>query len=154
MSSGVIPFRKNTVPTVHSEAMPTFTAEQIPGVLTAAGWFKQNGTSPGHGTAPHPLTDPLGTLTAHDTTGLLMAQWRAALADLPLEECFLRMMKAYEIGRGCGFDVTSPDQPGAFIVWGSARNQVDGFGNAVSPQVGEFIGSRLRAILHGAEVAA
>jgi hypothetical protein len=33
-------------------------------------------------------------------------------------------------------------------VWGSARNQVDGFGNAVSPQVGAWIGARLRAVLH------
>jgi len=31
---------------------------------------------------------------------------------------------------------------------GSARNQVDGYGNAVSPPVGEFLGGRLRAILH------
>ena len=154
VSSGVIPYRKNTLPTLHSEAMPTFTSEQIPAVLTAAGWYKQNGTSPDHGTAPHPLTDPLGTLTATDTTALLMAQWRASLAGLPLEDCFYRMMAAHEIGRGCGFDVDFPDYSGSFTVWGSARNQVDGFGNAVSPQVGAWIGTRLRAILHRAEAAA
>jgi site-specific DNA-cytosine methylase len=148
VSSGVIPYRKNTVPTVHGEAMPTFTSEQIPGLLTAAGWYKQNGTSPNHGTAPHPVTDPLGTLTAHDTTALLMAQWRATLAELPLEDCFYRMMGAHEIGRGCGFDVDFNDYRGTFTVWGSARNQVDGFGNAVSPQVGAWIGSRLRAVIH------
>jgi DNA (cytosine-5)-methyltransferase 1 len=148
VSSGVVPYRKNTVPTVHGEAMPTFTSEQIPGILTAAGWYKQNGTSPGHGTAPHPVTDPLGTLTATDTTALLMAQWRASLAELPLEDCFYRMMAAHEIGRGCGFDVDFNDYRGTFKVWGSARNQVDGFGNAVSPQVGTWIGDRLRAVLH------
>lgn len=153
VSSGVLPFRKNTLPAMATEAMPTFTSDQIPGLLSAAGWFKQNGPT-GNETAPHPLTDPLGTLTAHDTTALLMANWRAALAELPLEECYFRMMRAYEIGRGCGFDVDFPDQPGSFIVWGSARNQTDGFGNAVSPQVGEHIGSRLRAILHRAEAAA
>lgn len=147
VSSGVIPFRKNTVPTVHAEAMPTFTSDQIPGLLSAAGWFKQNGST-GNETAPHPLTDPLGTLTAHDTTALLMAQWRATLAELPLEDCYFRMMRAYEIGRGCGFDVDFPGYSGTFIVWGSARNQVDGFGNAVSEQVGMFFGCRLRAILH------
>jgi site-specific DNA-cytosine methylase len=147
VSSGIVPFRKNTVPTVHSEAMPTFTSDQIPGLLTAAGWFKQNGIT-GNETAPHPLTDALGTLTARDTTALLVAQWQAALADLPLEECYFRMMKANEVGRGCGFDVDFPGHKGRFIVWGSARNQVDGFGNAVSPQVGEWIGSRLRAIVH------
>lgn len=151
LSSGVIPYRKNTLPTAHSEAMPTFTSEQIPAVLTAAGWYKQNGTSPDHGTAPHPLTDPLGTLTATDTTALLRAQWKASLSELPLEDCFYRMMAAHEIGRGCGFDVDFNDYKGTFTVWGSARNQVDGFGNAVSPQVGTWIGERLRAILHGAQ---
>ncbi|MFJ8957328.1 DNA cytosine methyltransferase [Streptomyces sp. NPDC102381] len=153
VSSGVIPYRKNTLPTLHSEAMPTFTSEQIPAVLTAAGWYKQNGTSPDHGTAPHPVTDPLGTLTATDTTALLMAQWQASLAELPLEDCFYRMMAAHEIGRGCGFDVTFNDYRGTFTVWGSARNQVDGFGNAVSPQVGTWIGNRLRAVLHRVEAA-
>ncbi|WP_327299930.1 DNA cytosine methyltransferase [Streptomyces sp. NBC_01197] len=153
VSSGVIPYRKNTLPTLHSEAMPTFTSEQIPAVLTAAGWYKQNGTSPDHGTAPHPVTDPLGTLTATDTTALLRAQWQASLADLPLEDCFYRMMAAHEIGRGCGFDVDFNEYRGTFTVWGSARNQVDGFGNAVSPQVGTWIGNRLRAVLHRAEAA-
>jgi site-specific DNA-cytosine methylase len=147
VSSGVIPFRKNTIPVVHSEAMPTVTSDQIPGLLSAAGWFKQNGTT-GNETAPHPLSDPLGTLTARDTTALLMAEWRASLAELPLEECYFRMMAAHEVGRGCGFDVDFGGRKGSFIVWGSARNQVDGFGNAVSPQVGAWIGERLRSILH------
>ncbi|MFB7707965.1 DNA cytosine methyltransferase [Streptomyces sp. NPDC056105] len=148
VSSGVIPYRKHTVPAVHTEPMSTFTAEQIPGLLTAAGWFKQNGTSPGHGTAPHPVTDPLGTLTAHDTTALLTANWGPALSQVPFDECFYRMMAAHEIGRGCGFDVDFRDYAGTFRVWGTARDQVDGFGNAVSPQVGTWIGERLRAVLH------
>lgn len=187
LSSGVVPFRRNTVPTSHAEAMPTVTAEQIPGVLTAAGvmkfnqgadrrvhgvdqpmktvvadgagqallfsgWFKQNG-SHGTETAAHPVTDPLGTLTSRDTTALLTAQWHAMLADLKLEDCYFRMMGPHEIGRGCGFDVDFPSHDGTFIVWGSARNQVDGFGNAVSPPVGEWIGGRLRAILHDEAVA-
>ncbi|MEU5298006.1 DNA cytosine methyltransferase [Streptomyces umbrinus] len=151
VSSGVVPYRKNTVPAVHAEAMPTFTAEQIPGVVSAAGWFKQNGTT-GNETAPHPLSDPLGTLTARDTTALLMAQWRAALTDLPLEDCYFRMMAAHEIGRGCGFDVDFRDYRGTFTVWGPASGQVDGFGNAVSPQVGAWIGSRLRAVIHTSDL--
>jgi DNA (cytosine-5)-methyltransferase 1 len=148
VSSGVIPYRKHTVPAVHTEPMSTFTAEQIPGLLTAAGWFKQNGTSVNHGTAPHPLSDPLGTLTAHDTTALLTGEWGPALSELPFDECFYRMMAAHEIGRGCGFDVDFRDYRGTFTVWGTARDQVDGFGNAVSPQVGTWIGDRLRAVLH------
>ncbi len=153
VSSGLVPFRKNTSPTVHAEAMPTVTSEQRPGVLTAAGWFKQNGATANE-TAPHPVTDPLGTLTARDTTGLLMAEWQASLSQVPLEDCYFRMMAPHEVGRGCGFDVDFPDYKGTFVVWGSARNQVDGYGNAVSPQVGAWIGSRLRAIIHGEDAAA
>jgi site-specific DNA-cytosine methylase len=176
LSSGVVPFRKNTVPTVHAEPMPTVTADQIPGLLTAAGtihnngaagaaagaasqavlfsgWYKQNGTA-GNEPPPHPLTDPLGTLTTRDTTALLTAHWRAALADLALEDCYLRMLGAHEIGRGCGFDVDFPGYQGSFVVWGSARDQVDGFGNAVSPPVGAWISSRLRAVLDRPQGAA
>ncbi len=164
--------------------MPTVTADQIPGVLTAAGlvqfnqgvdrrvsgvdqplktviadntmalmfsgWYKQNG-SEADATAPHPATDPLGTLTARDTTALLHAEWREVLADLKLEDCRLRMMGSHEVGAGCGFDVDFPGHQGTFKVWGSARDQIDGFGNAVSPQVGHWIGSRLRAALHPEE---
>lgn len=121
VSSGIVPYRKNTLPAVHHEAMPTFTSDQIPGLLTAAGTVNE---------------------------AALMAEWRAALKDIPLEECYFRMMAAHEVGRGCGFDVDFGDYRGSFVVWGSARNQVDGFGNAVSPQVGAWIGSRLRAVLH------
>lgn len=121
------------------------------GVLFA-GWYKQNG-SHGVETASHPVADPLGTLTPRDTTALLSAEWRASLADLTLADCYFRMMAAHEIGRGCGFDVTFGDYTGTFLVWGSARDQTDGFGNAVSPQVGEWIGRRLRAALHRAAAA-
>ena len=125
VSSGVIPYRKHTVPTLHGEAMPTFTAEQIPGVLSAA-----------------------GTIGDGVTEAQIASLWQATLAELPLEECYYRMMREYEIGRGCGFDVDFPNYTGTFIVWGSARDQVNGFGNAVSPRVGTWIGNRLRDVLH------
>lgn len=76
-----------------------------------------------------------------------------ALANLTLEECYFRMMAAHEIGRGCGFDVNFGDYQGTYIVWGSARDQVDGYGNAVTPAVGEWIGGRLLPVLHRQEVA-
>lgn len=127
VSSGVIPYRKNTVPTTASEAMPTFTSDQIPGLLSAA-------------------------MAGPDLTGPQMsALWRATLAEMPFEECFYRMMRAHEIGRGCGFDVPFGEHAGTFKVWGTARAQTDGFGNAVSPQVGTWIGERLRAVLHSAQ---
>jgi DNA (cytosine-5)-methyltransferase 1 len=191
LTAGVVAFRKNTVPTVHTEPMPTVTSDQIPGLLTAAGtiknngsieeahyrahpvsdplgtivastsnqallfsgWYKQNGTGP-NATEPHPLADSLGTLTARDTTALLTAEWRAALDELALEDCYFRMLGAHEVGRGCGFDVNFPGYHGEFVVWGSARDQVDGFGNAVSPPVGAWIGSRLRAVLDTPEAVA
>lgn len=152
VSAGVLPFRKNTIPTTHAEVMPTVTSDQIPGLLFS-GWYKQNG-SDADATAAHPASDPLGTLTARDTTALLHAEWREVLADLALEDCSLRMMGAHEVGAGCGFDVDFAGHKGSFIVWGSARDQVDGFGNAVSPAVGWWIGGRLRAALHGGECRA
>lgn len=151
LSTGVVPFRKNTIPTVHAEAMPTVTSDQIPGLLFS-GWYKQNGST-GTETAPHPVTDPLGSLTSRDTTALLLAEWREALADLTLEECYFRMMAAHEIGRGCGFDVTFGDHQGTYKVWGSARDQTDGYGNAVTPSIGWWIGGRMRAALHREQVA-
>ncbi len=118
--------------------------------LLFSGWTKLNGST-GSETSPHPLLDPFGAITARDTTALISAQWQAALADLALEDCYFRMMFAHEIGRGCGFDVDfGPGHKGTWIVWGSARDQVDGYGNAVSPPVGEWIGTRLRAALHQA----
>lgn len=164
LSAGVVPFRKNTVPTVHSESMPTVTADQIPGLLTAAGTIKNNGAIGEAAYRAHPVSDPLGTVVAsaasqallfsgwrEQNNGMLVAEWAAALADLTLEDCYFRMLGAHEIGRGCGFDVDFPDYKGDFIVWGTARNQVDGFGNAVSPPVGAWIGARLRAVLHATE---
>jgi DNA (cytosine-5)-methyltransferase 1 len=191
LSSGVVPFRRNTIPTAHGEAMPTVTAEQIPGILTAAGrvqlngsineaarrtyplerplgtvvgsaitqgllfsgWINNNGDISEAKYRAHPVTDPLGAVTSENSKSLLTAEWHAKLSDLALEDCYFRMMAAHEIGRGCGFDVTFADYTGTFVVWGSPRDQVDGFGNAVSPPVGEWAGSRLRAALHGVDAA-
>lgn len=98
--------------------------------------------------------EAIPTITSEQTPGLLSAEWAAALADITLEDCHFRMLRAYEVGRGCGFDPDFGDQPGTFKVWGAARHQVDGYGNAVSPAVGEWIGRRLRASFHREEVAA
>jgi site-specific DNA-cytosine methylase len=169
VSAGVVPFRQNTVPTVHAEAMPTVTADQRPGLLTAAGTIKNNGAIDEAKYRAHPVSDPLGTIVASASTqGVLfsgwsepviaspaaLAEWRAALADLALEDLYFRMMAAHEIGRGCGFDVDFAGHKGEFIVWGSARAQTDGFGNAVSPPIGTWAGDRLRAVLHRTEAIA
>ena len=170
--------------------MPTVTSDQIPGLLTAAGvvknngsideakyrahpvssplgavtaedskallfsgWIKQNG-SRGDVTSPHPVGDPFGAFTSRDTTSLVTAEWHEILADLELYDCYFRMMRTHEIGRGCGFDVTFGNYQGTFRVWGKDRDQVDGFGNAVSPAIGQWIGGRCHAALHNDRGAA
>lgn len=188
LSAGVLPFRKHTIPTTHVEPMPTQTAEQIPGLLTAAGlvgfnegidrrvksvgeplqtvtaagkhqgvlfggWIKNNGNIDEAKYRAHPFSDPFGAMVSQPAVSVLTAEWRAMLADRRLEDCYLRMLGAHEIGRGCGFDVNFPDHEGTFICWGSERDQTDGFGNAVSPPVGWWIGDRLRAVLHREQVA-
>lgn len=132
------------------DALPTQGGSETLALISAA-WFKQNGGP--NDTAPHPLLDPLGTVTAIDTTGLLTG-WGEALADVPLDDCYFRMLAPHEVGRGCGFDVDFAGHQGTFVVWGSARDQVDGYGNAVTPPVGEWIGGRLRDALHDERSAA
>lgn len=131
LTGGVVPFRKNTIPAGHSEPMSTVTSDQIPGLLTAVGEIANNGDG-----------------------AALAAEWAAALAELPLEDCRFRMLGPHEVGRGCGFDTTFPGREGSYVVWGTARAQCDGFGNAVSPAVGAWIGERLRAVLHAPEAVA
>ncbi|MCT9932411.1 DNA cytosine methyltransferase [Planotetraspora sp. A-T 1434] len=169
LSAGVLPFRKNTTPTSHAEAMPTVTSDQIPGLITAAGTVQfRQGTNRRVAGVDQPLNTVVADGAGHgllfsgwyeqngsapDPEALLRAQWREVLANVTLNDCYFRMMASHEVGRGCGFDVDFADHKGTFIVWGSARDQVDGFGNAVSPPVGHWIGSRLRAVLHAEEVA-
>jgi site-specific DNA-cytosine methylase len=129
-----------------SKPLGTVVGSAVTQGILFSGWYKQNGSA-GNETGPHPVSDPLGTLTARDTTGLLTAEWTAALAELRLDDCYFRMLFPHEVGRGCGFDVDFPGHQGDYIVWGSARNQVDGFGNAVSPAVGAWIGARIAAVL-------
>ncbi|SLC74029.1 Uncharacterised protein [Mycobacteroides abscessus subsp. abscessus] len=68
VSSGVVPFRRNTVPTNHAEAMPTVTSDQIPGLLTAAGVIKNNGSIDEAQYRAHPASDPLGTVVGSAIT--------------------------------------------------------------------------------------
>ena len=149
ISSGVLPFRRHTVPTTHGEAMPTVTSEQVPGLVSAVGLIQQN---EGVNKRVFGTRDPLRTITANNQHALIASGWadqgwQEALADVALEDCYFRMMKPAEVGSGCGFDTEL--HGGTFRVWGSARDQVDGYGNAVSPAVGTWIGTRLRAALHG-----
>ncbi|MGL5827778.1 MAG: DNA cytosine methyltransferase, partial [Nocardioides sp.] len=115
-----------------------------------SGWIKQNGST-GTETTPHGVDEPLATLTARDTTSLLHAEWVQHLDQLKLEDCYFRMTRTHEIGRGCGFDVDFAGHAGTFKVWGSVRDQIDGYGNAVFPNIGTWIGRQLRSALHRQE---
>ncbi|MEU0542875.1 hypothetical protein ABZ319_23685 [Nocardia sp. NPDC005978] len=129
------------------EPLPTQAASETLGLMTGVVPYRKN-------TLSAISSEPMPTVTSEQIPGLLTAEWAAALADLPLEDCHFRMLGPHEVGRGCGFDTTFPGHEGEFIVWGSARDQVDGFGNAVSPAVGAWIGARLRAAIHAADVSA
>lgn len=134
------------------QPLGTLVGSAITQGLVFSGWYKSNGST-GAETATRPVLHPFGTITSQDTTTLLSSEWRQALADITLDDCHFRMLGAHEVGRGCGFDVPFGSHPGTFKVWGSARKQVDGYGNAVSPQVGYWVGLRLRAALHGSQAA-
>ncbi len=127
--------------------LPTQAASETLGLVSGVIPFRKN-------TRSALGFEAIPTITSEQTPGLLTAEWAAALANITLEECHFRMLRAYEVGRGCGFNPDFGDEPGTFKVWGSARNQVDGYGNAVSPAVGEWIGRRLRASFHQEQVAA
>ena len=140
-----------------SDPLGTIVGTAVTQAALFSGWFKQNGSTASE-TAPHPFIDPFGTLTGRDTTAVLTAwnEYREAVSQIPLEDWWYKMLGPHEVGRGCGFDVSFPGYgyEGTFVVWGSARDQVDGYGNAVSPQVGAWIGWWLRASLDTREAAA
>lgn len=133
LSAGVVPFRQNTIPTTHAEAMPTVTSDQLPGLLTAAGTIKNNGSIDEANYRAHPLSEPLGTIVSTAANqSLLFSGWYKQ--------------------NGAAADATAPHPMSDPL--GTLTAQTDGFGNAVSPSVGAWIGTRLRAILHSLEFAA
>src|SRR3546814_18959536 len=75
LSAGVLPYRRHTTPTSHAEAMPTVTADQITGLLTAAGTIKNNGSILEAKYRAHPVSDPLGAVTAEPAQALLFSGW-------------------------------------------------------------------------------
>jgi DNA (cytosine-5)-methyltransferase 1 len=80
----------------------------------------------GNGT-PHPVTDPVGTLTTKDRYALV------GVTDLPeVVDCTFRMLTPPEIAAGMAF---APD----YQVTGTNREQVAGYGNAVTPPAAEVI---------------
>jgi DNA (cytosine-5)-methyltransferase 1 len=92
----------------------------------------------------HRVNDPMGTLTTKDRFALV------GQVDAPaVEDCTFRMLTPREIAAGMAFHPN-------YKVIGTGRDQVAGFGNAVTPPVGEVLFSALVECISGEslEVAA
>lgn len=70
-----------------------------------------------------PVDEVLRTLTTTGHQSLITAD---DITDAQVDECYFRMLEPREIGIGMAFDPN-------YIVKGSRRDQVRGYGNAVTP---------------------
>ncbi|MFT4225325.1 DNA cytosine methyltransferase [Micropruina sp.] len=133
----------------HSEHLPTIVADGANHALLTP-YYSASGSA-------RPTDTPVGTLTTHDRYGLVMRNNTPRTGDgaemsLPISEalrtltttghqslitadditdaqvddCYFRMLEPSEIGIGMAFDPN-------YIVRGSRRDQVRGYGNAVTP---------------------
>lgn len=88
------------------------------------------------------ISEPMGTLTTKDRYALVSVDHA-----LPaVEDCTFRMLTPREIAAGMAF---APD----YKVKGSNRDQVQGFGNAVTPPVSEVIGCALVEAVTGEDIS-
>jgi DNA (cytosine-5)-methyltransferase 1 len=89
---------------------------------------------------PRPVTQPMGTLTTRDRYALVQ------YPDVPaVEDCTLRMFAPREIAAGMAF-------ASDYRVKGNKRQQVAGFGNAVTPPVPEVLVSALVEAITGEDL--
>jgi DNA (cytosine-5)-methyltransferase 1 len=85
-------------------------------------------------------SEPIGTLTTRDRYALL------SMGELPaFESCHFRMVTPAEVGAGQAFRRD-------YLVKGSNRDRVAGYGNAVPPPMGEVVGSALMECITGEEL--
>ena len=127
-----------------TEAMPTLTTATVQALL--APYYSASEQA-------KPTDQPIGALTTHDRYGLVMRNNTGGpemttpiseylrtlttaghqslitaddITDAQVEECYFRMLEPREIGAGMAFDRD-------YKVKGSRRDQVKGYGNAVTP---------------------
>ncbi len=93
----------------------------------------------------HPVSEPMGTLTTHDRYSVVARPDTVEVPDVV--DCHFRMLTPAEIAAGMAFD---PD----YKVKGSNRDQVRGFGNAVTPPCAEVLMSALVECITGEPIAA
>lgn len=149
--------------------------ESLP-TLTTAGGGGQGLLTPYYGASQHakPIDEPHGTFTTHDKFGLVMrnngskgdgaemstptdealrtltTKGHQSLitpgdleaAEAMVEDCTFRMLQPPEIGRGMAF-------PLEYLVKGSKRDQVKGYGNAVTPPAArDLVGALAESLGH------
>lgn len=89
---------------------------------------------------PHSLTEPLRTLTTKDRYALI------EVADsLRVEDCRIRMLTPAEIAGGQAF-------PTGYKTAGKPKDQVRGYGNAVTPPAAEIFRSALVETITGEQL--
>ncbi len=127
----------------------------------------------------HPVDQPVGTLTTRDRYALVMrnngskgdggemvtpassylrtlttAGHQSVLtpgdidaAAAQVDDCLFRMLEPHEVGAGMAFDRD-------YIVLGTRRQQVKGYGNAVTPPAARDLIGAIAEVAHGEQVAA
>lgn len=83
-----------------------------------------------------PVSEEMGTLTAKQRHALI----DPTQEDVDVDDCYFRMLKAPEIGRGMAF-------PDTYVVTGNTSEQVKQYGNAVTPPAMRTLMSRVVASL-------
>lgn len=110
--------------------------------------MRNNGTRGGH-PARHttPAAEELRTLTANGPIPSLLTPGDIAAAAARVDDCLFRMLEPHEVGAGMAF---SRD----YIVLGTRRQQVKGYGNAVTPPAARDLIGAIADVAHGELVAA
>ena len=96
---------------------------------------------------PRPAAEPFGAHTTRDTYGLLTpADLDMLAAEIDIMDVLFRMLTPAEIGRCMGF-------PDDYIMLATTREQqIDLYGNAVTPTVAELLYSALAECIAGEEL--
>lgn len=110
--------------------------------------MRNNGVRGGH-PARHttPADEHLRTLTASGPIPTLLTPGDIEAAAAQVDDCLFRMLEPHEVGAGMAF---SSD----YIVLGTRRQQVKGYGNAVTPPAARDLIGAIAAVAHREEVAA
>ncbi len=109
--------------------------------------MRNNGIRGGH-PARHttPASEHLRTLTAEGPIPSLLTPGDVEAAAAQVDDCLFRMLEPHEVGAGMAFD---PE----YIVLGTRRQQVKGYGNAVTPPAARDLIGAIAAAAHEGEVA-